>query len=156
MPQEDPIKLWQHLHGASVHFALALTLVSVAFDLGSKILNKKEWRTVGFWCLVVAVALSVPAIFSGLWGQLGWFKDDKWVTDPEAHLYLHRNVALGGSITLLVLLLWRSLTADFGVGRASLDRKGDQVYLYYILLAFIAALTIGYTGYLGAYVARGY
>lgn len=156
MPQEDPIKLWQHLHGASVHFALALAFVSFAFDLGSQVFHKKEWRTVGFWSLVVAVCLAVPAILSGLWGQLGWFKVEKWVTDPIAHLYLHRNVALGGSITLLLLLIWRSATKDFGVSRTGLDRKGNQVYLVYILLSFLATLAMGYTGYLGGYVARGY
>ena len=156
MPQEDPIKLWQHLHGASVHFALALTLVSFAFDLGSKVFGKKEWRTVGFWALVVAVTLSVPAILSGLWGQFGWFKADKWVTEPEAHLSLHRNVALGGSIILLLLLIWRTFTSDFGIAHNRLERKAGQSYVIYLIVAFFAAAAIGYTGWLGGYVARGY
>ena len=156
MPHEDPIKLWQHFHGASVHFALALTVISFAFDLGSNVFNKKEWRTAGFWSLVVAVCFALPAIVSGLWGQLGWFKAEKWVTEPEAHLYLHRNFALGGSLTLVLLLMWRSLTRDFGVSRSGLERRGDQTFNIYLLIALLATLTIGYTGYLGSYVARGY
>ena len=156
MPQEDPIKLWQHLHGASVHFALALSLVSVAFDVGSKLFGKKEWRTVGFWSLVVAVCLALPAILSGLWGQLGWFKADPWVTEPAEHLFRHRNFALGGSITLLLLLLWRSATSDFGVAQSSRDRKAGQTYVVYLVVAVLAAAAMGYTGYLGGYVARGY
>ena len=153
MPQEDPIALWQHLHGASVHFALALAIVSFLFDLGSKVLRKPEWRTVGFWSLVVAVVLSLPALFSGLWGQLGWFKVEPW---PAESILLHRNLAIGGSAGLAVLLLWRGLTRDFGVRTAPTERKGDTVYLVYILLSFVTALVIGYTGYLGGYVARGY
>jgi uncharacterized membrane protein len=153
MPQEDPIKLWQHLHGATIHFALALALVSAAFDLGSKLFGKKEWRTVGFWSLVVAVVLSVPAVLSGLWGQLGWFKMDKWEAD---HLLSHRNIALIGSGALLALLLWRTLTADFGNGRTGLDRRGQRDYTIYLVLVLLAAGAMGYTGFLGGYVARGY
>ncbi len=152
MPQEDPIKLWQHLHGASVHFALALTLVSFAFDLGSKIFGKKEWRTVGFWALVVAVTLSLPAIFSGFWGQLGWFRVEKWEAD---HLLPHRNFALGGTIGIALLLIWRSVTRDFGLGLAQ-DRSGNRLYLAYLVLMLAVTVTIGYTGYLGSYVARTY
>ena len=153
MPQEDPIKLWQHLHGATIHFALALALVSAAFDLGSKLFGKKEWRTVGFWSLVVAVVLSVPAVLSGLWGQLGWFKADKWEAE---HLLSHRNIALLGSGLLLALLVWRVLSADFGSSRSMQDRKGQGHYLIYLFLVVLAAATMGYTGFLGGYVARGY
>ena len=156
MPQEDPIKLWQHLHGASVHFALALTLVSFVFDLGSKIFGKKEWRMVGFWALVVAVTLALPAIFSGFWGQLGWFRIEKWEAES---LLPHRNFALGGSIGIALLLIWRSATRDFGVARAArveLNRKGDRLYLGYLVLMLAATIAIGYTGYLGSYVARTY
>ncbi|WP_395144996.1 DUF2231 domain-containing protein [Armatimonas sp.] len=148
MPQEDPIKLWQHLHGATVHFALALTLVSFAFDLGSKIFGKKEWRTVGFWALVVAVTLSLPAIYSGFWGQLGWFRVEKWEAD---HLLPHRNFALGGTIGIALLLIWRSATRDFSVGLNS-----NRLYLGYLVLMLAATIAIGYTGYLGSYVARTY
>lgn len=153
MPQEDPIKLWQHLHGASVHFALALALVSAAFDWGSQLFGKKEWRTVGFWSLVVAVVLSIPALVSGLWGQLGWFKAEAWTAD---HLLMHRNVALGGSIALLGLLVWRVLSQDFGSSRTGLERRASGAWWAYLTLVLLAAGAMGYTGYLGGYVARGY
>lgn len=153
MPKEDPIALWQHLHGASVHFALALALVSAAFDLGSKFLGKKEWRTVGFWCLLVATVLSLPAVVSGFWGQLGWFKADIWQADQ---LLRHRNFALGASLSLLVLFVWRSLTQDFGINHHSRERRGNRSYVLYLIAMTLAAATIGYAGYLGSYVARGY
>lgn len=153
MPQEDPIKLWQHFHGATVHFALALTLVSLVFDLGSKIFGKRDWRTVGFWSQFVAALLSIPAVVSGLWGQLGWFHADKWEAD---HLLQHRNLALIGTGCLLLLFGWRCLTSDFGISRNRQDRKAGNLYLVYLALMLIAASTIGYTGYLGSYVARGY
>lgn len=154
MPQEDPLKLWQHLHGASVHFALALTLVSFAFDLMSKLFGKKEWRTVGFWALIVAVSLALPAVFSGFWGQLGWFRAEKWEAD---HLLPHRNFALGGTIGITLLLLWRAVTQDFGITRATLDHRSNRLsYVIYLALMLVAAVAIGYTGYLGSYVARTY
>lgn len=153
MPPEDPIKLWQHFHGATVHFSLALSLVSVAFDLGSKLFGKREWRTVGFWTLLIAALLSLPAVLSGLWGQLGWFHAEKWEAD---HLLVHRNVGLIGTGVLIALLAWRCLTADFGVGRSHLDRRASAPFLIYLVLAAAAAGSIGYTAFLGGYVARGY
>lgn len=157
MPTQDPIKLWQHAHGASVHFALALALVSVAFDWGSIMLRKPEWRTVGFWALFVAVVLSVPALFSGLWGQLGWFHAEKWEAESVLR---HRNFALAGTITLLGLLIWRVLTRDFDIELTRRPDSGSRTqakhFLPYLLLATLAAGAIGYTGFLGGYVARGY
>ena len=153
MPPEDPIKLWQHVHGASVHFALALSLVSIAFDLGSKLFGKKEWRTVGFWALVVATLLSLPSLLSGFWGQLGWFKAEPWTAD---HLLQHRNLGIIGTVVLVVLLAWRSGTGDFGIARHSHDRRKDTQYVLYLLLALVGAGIMGYTAYMGAYVARGY
>jgi uncharacterized membrane protein len=160
--QEDPIKLWQHFHGASVHFALALALVSIAFDLGAMLLQKKEWRTVGFWSLIIAAVLSIPAVLSGLWGQLGWFKSSSirllnpgdaspWTAD---HLLIHRNFALAASIVFVLLTLWRCLTSDFGNG--SRERKTGRFFVIYLVLMTIASGCVGYAGYLGGYVARGY
>jgi hypothetical protein len=57
---------------------------------------------------------------------------------------------------LLLLLLWRSVTRDFGVARSTWDRNAGQTYIIYLIVALLAAAAMGYTGYLGGYVARGY
>ncbi len=144
MPEEDPIKLWQHIHGASSHFPIALLILSVVFDLGSSWRKNAGWRAVGFWCIIVAAIIAVPATVSGLSANLGWFGVEKW--DAE-QMVLHRNIALATGGMSIVLALWRSLRRD--------DLKGGA-WAVYLGLAIMTALGISYTGWLGAYVARGY
>jgi uncharacterized membrane protein len=141
---EDPIKLWQHIHGASSHFPVAGIILSFLFDLGATLFRRPNWRHVGFWTLIATAIVSVPAVVSGLSAQLGWFGVDKWQAD---HLLIHRNVALGGAGLALLLALWRVARRD--------DLKGGE-WIAYLVLAAVATGLLGYTGFLGAYVARGY
>ena len=142
--EEDPLKLWQHVHGASVHFPVALAVVSALFDLGALALRRDTFRTVGFWCLIAATVVAVPALLSGLAGQLGWFGIEKWEAE---NLIRHRNLAFVCSGALLVLSVWRI---------AARDRASTGARVLQILIAVAAATSAGWTGYLGAYVARGY
>ena len=143
--EPDPMKLWQHVHGASSHFPIALIIVAVLFEIGAVLWKKPTWRTVGFWAVIVAAVLAVPTTLSGLTGQLGWFEFDKWEAE---HLILHRNVSLWGGGAILLLAIWR-------VVRAKNTMKPGELAAY--LIALIGATgAIGYTGWLGAYVARGY
>lgn len=143
-PTEDAIKLWQHIHGASSHFPIALIIASFLFDFGSVLFKRPTWRIVGFWTLFTAAVVAVPTMLSGFTGLNGWFHVEKW--DAASQL-THRNVAIGASILLLVLVGWRIARKD---GMA----KGELAA--YLLLAAILTGAIGYVGYLGAYVARGY
>lgn len=142
--EEDPLKLWQHVHGASVHFPVALAIVSALFDLGALAFKRDTWRTVGFWCLIAAAVVSIPAVLSGLAGQLGWFGIEKW---EAGKLIQHRNLAFVCSGALLVLSAWRIAARD----RASVGLRVVQ-----LLIALVGAVAAGWTGYVGAYVARGY
>jgi uncharacterized membrane protein len=144
LPEEDPIKLWQHIHGASAHFPIALLIVSVLFDIGSSWKKHAGWRTVGFWAIIVAAIVAVPALASGLSAYFGWF-GIHWEGDKI--MLLHRNIALGAGGTCIALALWRSIRHD--------DLKGGT-WVVYLGLAILSMLGIGYTGYLGAYVAQGY
>jgi uncharacterized membrane protein len=141
---EDPIKLWQHLHGATSHFPIAGMILAFLFDFGSVIFRRPSWRCVGFWTLIAAAVVSVPTVLSGLSAQYGWFGIEKWQAD---HLVLHRNLALFGAGAAIVLALWRTVRKD--------DLKGGEWIAYLALLAVATGL-IGFTGYYGAYVARGY
>lgn len=142
--QEDPLKLWQHIHGASVHFPVALAVVSALFDLGALALRRETLRTVGFWCLIVATVVAVPALLSGLAAQLGWFGIEKWEAES---LLKHRNLALIASGILLVLSVWRVATRD---------QAPPAIRAVQALIALAAAVFAGWTGFVGAYVARGY
>lgn len=142
--KDDPIKLWQHAHGASIHFPIALIIVALLFDAGALLFKKDHWRTVSFWCLLIAAGLSVPACLSGLWGQLGWGGGEKW--DAES-INKHRNLALISSGVMLALALWRTLVKD---------RLSPRLQWVYLVLELIAVGIVGYTGFVGGYVARGY
>jgi len=141
---EDPIKFWQHIHGASSHFPIALLIFAWLFDVGGTILGRREWRVIGFWAVIAAAVISFPAIGSGLTGQLGWFGAKTWEAES---LILHRNVALASGGLSQVLAIWRII-------RGSKISGGE--WIFYLVLLTAGVGIVGYTGFLGAYVARGY
>lgn len=144
MPQEDPLKLWQHIHGASAHFPIVGMMLALCFDFGSLLFRRPQWKVVGFWCLFAAAVVSIPAVLSGLTGQNGWLGVDKWVS---ISMDKHRNIALIAAGSAILLSLWRIIRKD--------DQKGAEWFVY-LALMLAATAAIGYTGFLGAYVARGY
>jgi uncharacterized membrane protein len=141
---DDPIKLWQHIHGAAAHFPIVGMILSFLFDMGAIVFKRPNWRHVGFWTLIAAAVVSLPTVLSGLSAEYGWFGVEKWQAD---HLILHRNLALAGSGAAIVLALWRSARKD--------ALKGAE-WIAYLVLLTIATGLIGFTGFYGAYVARGY
>ena len=148
--KDDPILFWQHVHGASSHFPIAMMVASLFFDFGALVLRRRDavqgaaWRHVAFWTLLIAAAVSVPTILSGLAGQLGWFGIKPW--DAE-RMVLHRNVALIAGGFVIAMAIWRT---------ARRDRLAGGEFAAYLAILLLASIGIGYTGYLGAYVARGY
>lgn len=119
--------------------------VSFAFDYGALLFRKPVWRTVAFWALVTAAILAVPTLLSGLTGQLGWFHVT--AVDASDHLLPHRNAALISSGIIVPLCLWRVLRKD---------RLAGHEFALYLVILTIATVAIGYTGWLGAYVGKGY
>jgi uncharacterized membrane protein len=140
----DDIKLWQHIHGACTHFPIAGMVLAFLFDYGSMVFRRPNWRTVSFWTLIAAAVVAVPAILSGLTGQLGWFGVTPW---PADHLLAHRNAALIGGGAAIVLALWRVLRRD--------ALKGGE-WIAYLCLMTLATGVFAYTGFLGGYVVHGY
>ncbi|MDX1935021.1 MAG: DUF2231 domain-containing protein [Capsulimonadales bacterium] len=143
-PKEDPIAFWQHIHGATAHFPIVGLILAFCFDMGATIFRRPHWRTIGFWTLLVAAVVSVPAVLSGLTGQNGWFGVSRWMSDSMER---HRNVAIVVSVLAVLLSLWRIVRKD--------ELKGTE-WLAYLVLLTVATGIISYTGWLGGYVARGY
>lgn len=152
LKDQDTFTFWQHLHGGSTHFPIALLFVAALFDFGSSIFKQTHWRTVGFWCLMLSAAAGVVACASGLAGGNGWFGvqwDGRGMTDGEANirsLANHRMVALISTGIILVLALWRSVRRD------KLEKAEWGTYLVALTVGVIGILT---AGLLGAYVSKG-
>lgn len=151
MFKDDPISLWKHIHGAVTHFPIALLFMSVAFDLGALLFKKANWRTVGFWTLVAAMVLIVPAIASGLYGIYLDADGKSYLASggymPDRTIKWHRNMSFFAAGFLIVPTLWRIIKKD------DLTKVAQVICL---LIAFIAMLFVTVTGYNGAYVPRGY
>jgi uncharacterized membrane protein len=150
VPTEDPIKFWQHIHGASVHFPIALIICAFLFDFGSTLFKRETWKIVGFWCLIAAAIVALPASISGLAGHIGWFGVKP---DPDTYDFTnvglslgHRNLALVGTGIAILLAIWRTARRDA-------LKKGE--WAAYLILLFGATFSIGVAGFLGAYVRMG-
>lgn len=131
------------LHGAVTHFPIAMLIAAAAFEIGSPLFRKPEWRVVSFWLLVVAVAGSIPSLITG------------WITGghmfgslralPRAYS-LHRLLAFVVSGLSLLYLLYRIAVKDKIAGGA----LGGSIVMSVILLGIVS-----YTGYLGGAMAVG-
>jgi len=147
--EEDPISLWQHFHGATTHFPIALAIASVAFDLGGLVLKKDSLRAAGFWTMVAALLSALVGTGTGLYYI---YLDPKGKTNfanglTEATVLLHRNYGLAGTGLLALAGLLRL---------ARRDRLTNVTLVIYLLLALAGTVFIGLTGFKGGYVARGY
>lgn len=171
--EEDPLKLWQHIHGASVHFPLAMAICALIARIDADpaffVIRILRWYL--HWLIwgrfrsfeppriiapprilaehresfirlsVIAGALiSIPAVVSGLAAMNGWFGIEPWTA---GRLVGHRNSALVGSILLIMLALLQAIV------------KEPPRWLTTLILV-VSALAMGYAGFLGGYVARGY
>lgn len=126
---------WTHLHGAITHFPIAMLLAGILFDVGGVVLKKRDFRTVGFWMLVVAVLGSAASLLSG------WMAGDQWFPGQKPIIFFqHRLLAFATTILAAILLLWRIKAKDAMIGTAL-----GATIAFGILIAGVASVT----GYLG-------
>jgi uncharacterized membrane protein len=145
--KEDPLQLWQHIHGGSSHFPIALIMVAFLFDVGATVFKKDSWRVIGFWCIILGALATIPAVLSGLSGGNGWFGVEWGNRQYSEHLTVHRTVALVAAGVSLVLAIWRAIRGD--------KMQGAEWIVYLICLGGgVGAIAIA--GYQGGYVGHGY
>jgi uncharacterized membrane protein len=145
--KEDPLQFWQHIHGGSSHFPVALIIIAFLFDVGATIFKQDKWRLIGFWCIILGALAAIPAVLSGLSGGNGWFGVEWANRQYSEHLNSHRTLALVAAGIALVLALWRGIRGD--------KMQGAEWIVYLICLGGSAgAVTIA--GYQGGYVGHGY
>lgn len=151
MDTEDPLRLWQHLHGATTHFPIALVFVAAAFDTGALLFKKSNWRTVGYWTLIAAVIMLLPAMASGLYGiYLDANGKATYAAEGYNHartVLWHRNMSFFATGFLAIPATWRT---------AKRDELPNAARIVCLLLLLIGAGFIAVVGYHGGYIPRGY
>lgn len=123
-------------HPIFVHFSIALTAASLAFDLASIVLDLDSLATAGWWALAASALATPGTIITGLVSRLRLPMEE-----GPARSYLRAHMALGPIFfgALLVMVVWR----------AELWEQADALPWTY--LAAMAGLVVLMTvqGYLG-------
>jgi uncharacterized membrane protein len=123
--------LGPRLHGAAVHFPIALTLCAGAFEVAAVLFAARPWAreldAAGRLTLVLAALGSLPAIASGLWLTRG---------EVAGHgtLRLHHLFVWPAFALLVALATWRAIVGHRAT-RASLAVHACGVLVCGALLA---------------------
>jgi uncharacterized membrane protein len=128
---------WAKMHGAAVHFPIALTLCSGALDAWGFFFPALAFRrglhAAGYWMMVLAAAGTVPAVLSGLVMSKG-------VMLGHDTLRLHHLFAWPAFAVIVGVATWRVLASDFAA------HKAPRAYLLAAGCAAILVLAAGYYG----------
>jgi uncharacterized membrane protein len=128
---------WARMHGGATHFPIALIMVSVLFDIAGFLCRNevrgREFRSVGFYSLLIAAAASPAAVLSGI-------ALSKGVLLGTGMLALHHYFIWPAFGLLVGLAVWRLVVRD----RAS--RRAGGFYLALASLTLGAMMTAGYWG----------
>jgi uncharacterized membrane protein len=128
---------WAQVHGAAVHFPIAMIAAAVFCDAIAVFLwhhpAGAQWRTAGAFAVIAAALGTVPAVLSGLFltrgsvlgsGALRWH-----------HLFVWPAFGL-----IVAGAVWRSLT------RSSLSRRACAGYVATLCIAAALISAAGYWG----------
>jgi len=123
-------------HPFVVHFAVALLLVSVLFDILSVSTQREHLQMVGWWNLFLGFLAALFAVITGLYA-----KNSAFFPDSATGLILyHQYTAFGTLAIFTILFIWRSST-----NRVISPRWRN----YYLTLAVTGAILLLATGFLG-------
>ena len=132
----DPI-FWAKVHGATVHFPIALALTSGALDaagffLGERLLAR-ELSAAGYWTMIGGALGSVPVVMSGLLMTKGALLG-------HGALRLHHLFVWPAFALLVGLAVWR-----VGTGQ----RASRKMFAAYLSIVALAATLISAAGFWG-------
>jgi uncharacterized membrane protein len=124
------------LHAIFVHFSIALTSASVAFDVAAAFLGQRMLAEAGWWTLAASTAITVGTIATGISSRLRLPMEE-----GPARAYLRSHMALGPIVfgLLLAMTVWR----------AELWERGRMTPWAYIVAAVALLLALAVQGYLG-------
>src|SRR5580692_3203975 len=129
--------LWARMHGGATHFPIALLLVSVVFDHAGfwwrNETRRREFRTVGFYALIIAAAASPFAVLSGLALSRGKLLG-------AGALAMHHWFVWPAFGLLIGLAVWRLVV------RENASRRAGVRYLVVATLTVAAMMAAGFWG----------
>ena len=128
---------WAKIHGATVHFPIALILCSGALDALGLFFPapaiRRGLHAAGYWTMILGAAGTVPAVVSGLFMSRG-------VMLGHDTLRLHHLFAWPAFALSVGLATWRALASDFAA------RNAPAGYLVAAVLAAVLVMAAGYYG----------
>src|SRR5512143_1163993 len=128
---------WARIHGGATHFPIALLMVSVVFDHAGfwwrDELRRRDFRTLGYYSLLIAAAASPVAVLSGI-------ALSKGVLLGTGMLALHHYFIWPAFGLLIGLAVWRL------VMREQASRRARGCYLALASTALAAMMSAGYWG----------
>jgi len=135
--------MWPRIHGAAVHFPIALVLLAFAFEAAGYLFPRLAGRlglgAAGFWAMLAGAAGTVPAVVSGLVMTRGT------VLGHDA-LRRHHLFAWPAFALIMGAAAWRLLH-----GASQVDRPP----LGYVLAVGVAAVLVSAAGYWGGELIIG-
>jgi uncharacterized membrane protein len=136
--------LWPKLHGATVHFPIALVLFSFALEgagrLFPKLAARRGLHAAGYWSMLLGAAGTVPAVVSGLFMTRGILLGHDALRNH--HLFAWPAFAL-----VIGIATWRLL----GGGSAN-----ERPALGYVAAVGLAAVLVSAAGYWGGEMLVGH
>jgi uncharacterized membrane protein len=130
-------EIWAKMHGATVHFPIALVLCSGALDttgfLFPSLASRRGLHAAGYWTMLLGAAGTVPAVVSGLIISRG-------VMLGHDTLRLHHLFVWPAFALIMGLAAWRVL------GSGGTARKAPLGYLAIVGLASALVMAAGYWG----------
>ena len=137
------IKLGAPLHPILVHFTIALTSVSLAFDAISFFFSVASLSEAAWWTLAVSVIATMFTLATGVTSRLRLA-----VEECEARSFLRAHMALGP--------VFFGLLIGVSVWRAVLWETERGVSWWYLSTMAVVALVMGAQGYLGGELVYRY
>ena len=128
---------WAKMHGATVHFPIALVLCSCALDVSGfffpRLARRRGLHEAGYWTMLLGALGTVPAVASGL-------AMTKGVVLGHDLVRLHHLFAWPAFALIFGLATWRVL------GTSSFEGRVPAGYLLVVGIAAVLVLGAGYWG----------
>lgn len=129
------------IHPFVIHFAIALLVVSVLFDIVAVSTERPHLQTAGWWNLFLGFFAALFAVITGLYA-----KNSAFITpDTKSLLFYHQYLGIATAVIFTGLFIWRS-----GMNRV-IQPRWRGLYLAISGLGVVVVLTVGFIGGLMVY-----